>query len=59
MTLATITEIVLGVLKFPETVLKFVKIIQKTPLEKHEALLAKLQEETTKFEETGRPTWGK
>lgn len=57
MTLATFVEIALGVLKFPETVLKFVKLIQKTPLEKHEALLAKLQEEATHFETTGRPKW--
>jgi hypothetical protein len=57
MTLAMFVEIALGVLKFPETILKFIKLIKGTPLEKHEALLAKLQEETTKFEDTGRPSW--
>lgn len=57
MTLAMLVEIALGVLKFPETILKFIKIIRATPLEKHEALLAKLQEEQTKFENEGRPKW--
>lgn len=57
MTFAMIVELITGLLQFPETVLKFIKIIRGTPQAKHETLLKKLQEEATGFEDNGRPSW--
>jgi len=58
MTFAAILELINGVLKFPDAVLKLVRALQKTPQEKHEDLLKRMDEEFKRFEETGRPTWG-
>jgi hypothetical protein len=55
--LTDILAIIKAVLQFPSTILEFVKLIQKTPQEKHEDLLKRLAEESKKFEDTGRPTW--
>ena len=58
MTFAAILELINGVLKFPDAVLKLVRALQKTPQEKHEDLLKRMDEEFKRFEETGWPTWG-
>ena len=55
--LTDILAIIKGVLQFPGTILEFVKMLQKTPQERHEDLLKKMHEEARKYEETGRPTW--
>lgn len=55
--LTDILAIIKGVLQFPATILEFVKLLQKTPQEKHDDLLKKMREEAQKFEDTGRPTW--
>jgi hypothetical protein len=57
MGVAEIIALITGVLKFPQTVLEFVKIIQKTPAEKHADLMKKVAAEAAHFEDTGRPTW--
>jgi hypothetical protein len=57
MGLAEIVTLIIGVLKFPDTVLEFVKILQKTPEQKHDDLLKKVAAEAQSFEDTGRPTW--
>lgn len=56
--LVDIIAIVKAVLQFPTTILEFVKLVQKTPQDKHDELLKRLADESKKFEETGRPTWG-
>lgn len=55
--LLDILEIIKAVLKFPTTILEFVKLLKKTPQENHEDLMKKIQEEAKHFEDTGRPTW--
>jgi hypothetical protein len=55
--LSDILAIIKGVLQFPGTILEFVKLLQKTPQEKHQDLLKRMAEEAKKFEDTGRPTW--
>ena len=55
--LTDIFAIVKAVFQFPSTILEFVKILGKTPQDKHEDLLKKMREESVKFENTGRPDW--
>lgn len=55
--LTDILEIIKAVLKFPEVVLSFVKLIQKTPQENHTDLIKIMAQEAEKYEDTGRPTW--
>jgi hypothetical protein len=54
---AEIIALIIGVLKFPQVILDFVKLLQKTPAEKHSDLIKKVQAEAAHFEETGRPQW--
>lgn len=48
---------IVAALQFPEAVVKLVNLLRKTPQEKHEDLLKKIDEEASKFENTGRPSW--
>jgi hypothetical protein len=57
MTVLGIIELVKGLLQFPGVILEFVRLLQKTPQEKHDALLKQIQIESEKFEQTGRPSW--
>lgn len=57
MSIAELLALITALAKFPSVILEFVKILQKTPEEKHEDLLKKIAEESIKFQETGRPTW--
>jgi len=57
MTLAQVLELLKGVLQFPGIVLEFVKLLRKTPQEKHEEILKLVNAEAAKFEEHGRPSW--
>jgi hypothetical protein len=57
MGISDIFAIIKTVLQFPSTILEFVKILQKTPQENHDALLKKMQDEAKRFQDTGRPTW--
>lgn len=57
MGLADILAIIKGVIYFPDTILEFVKILQKTPQENHEAILDASRKEAMNYEETGRPQW--
>ncbi len=57
MGLTAILEIVKGVIAFPSVVLEFVRLLQKTPQENHEAIVSRIRLEAQHFQETGRPTW--
>jgi len=57
MSLKIILEIVLGILKFPDQLLKIIRLFRKTPQEVHEEIMKKVAAEAAKFEESGRPTW--
>lgn len=58
MTFAAIAELILGVLKFPTTILEFIRVLKKTPAEQHAGLIEKIKKEETEFQDTGRPDWG-
>lgn len=57
MGVAEIVALITALFKFPSIILEFVKLLQKTPQEKHEEILKRIADEAKKFEETGRPTW--
>lgn len=57
MQLSDIALLIASILKFPNTILAFIKILKKTPQENHEELLSMVAKESEKFEQTGRPTW--
>lgn len=57
MTLATILEIIKGVLQFPEAILKLIRILRDTPVEQHAKIMEKIEAERKHLEETGRPIW--
>jgi hypothetical protein len=52
-----IVALITAIFKFPNTILEFVKVLQKTPEEKHNDLLKAVAQEASKFENSGRPTW--
>lgn len=57
MGLGAILEIISGVLKFPGVILEFVRLLKKSPAEKHDDIIKKIQEEAAQFEDSGRPDW--
>lgn len=57
MTLAAILEIIQGVLKFPDAILRLVRVLKATPEEQHQKLVSQIEAEAKQLEETGRPTW--
>lgn len=57
MTFASIVELLKGIFAFPKTILEFVKLLRKTPVENHEDILKNIAAESKKFEDTGRPSW--
>lgn len=57
MGIAEIVLLITGVLKFPDVILEFIKLLQATPQESHEKLLKRIAEEAQQFEESGRPDW--
>lgn len=56
MNLAAWLEIISAALKFPDAILRLVRVLQKTPQEQHEALVLKNEAEAKTFEDTGRPS---
>ncbi len=58
MTVAGVIALITAFFQFPSQILAFVKLLQKTPEEKHEDLLKAIAEEAKKFQDTGRPDWG-
>lgn len=57
MTLAAWVQLIVGVLKFPEQVMKLIMILKSTPAEKHNDIVSAAEKEAEHFKETGRPTW--
>jgi hypothetical protein len=47
----------IGFFKFFDEVNAYIKVLQKTPIEQHESLVAAIQAEAKRFEDEGRPTW--
>lgn len=57
MGLTEIIAVIGGILKFWDSVVWLVKLLRDTPQEKHEEILKRIQAESRKLAETGRPTW--
>lgn len=49
--------IITAALKFPDAIMRFVVLLQKTPQEQHEALLQAGEAEAASLAQTGRPSW--
>lgn len=50
-------DLLVGFFQFPGEIRRLILLLRKTPEEKHEELLGKVEDEFAKFEDTGRPTW--
>jgi len=48
--------IILAALKFPTEMSAFIKLLQSTPQEKHDALMVQIADQAKSFQETGRPS---
>lgn len=57
MTLAAWIALITAALKFPDSIMALVKILQDTPEEQHDKLVAAIQSEQENMKKTGRPTW--
>lgn len=57
MTVASILEIIDGLLKFPNEILALVKMLKGTASEADAAIVAKAQSDWDTLQKTGRPTW--
>jgi len=57
MTLTAICSIILGALQFPKEVLALINALKSTPEEQHAQLVAAIQAEQNRLQQTGRPTW--
>lgn len=57
MSFTAILGVISGVFKFWDQVMLLVKILQGTPEEHHEAIMAAIALEAEKFKQTGRPEW--
>lgn len=57
MGIAEILTLIGALFEFPKTILEFVKLLKKTPQEKHDDILKAIALEAKKFDDTGRPTW--
>jgi len=49
--------IIKGVLAFPKEVAQLIKLLQKTPVQKKDEIMKKIQEEAKSLEAEGRPKW--
>lgn len=57
MGIAAWIELISLVLKFPSTVLQLVRFLSKTPEEKHQEILKKIEAESAELDQGGRPKW--
>ena len=55
--LAALPEIIVGVLKFPDAILRLVRALSKTDQQKHDNIVKAAEDAARKFEDTGRPSW--
>lgn len=47
-----------GILSFPDKILPFIKMLQTTPEQQHDAIIAEIQKQADAYKTTGRPTAG-
>jgi hypothetical protein len=53
--IATIIELIMGLLRFPKEVSALVLLLSKTPVEKHDEILKSIMDQQKYMENTGRP----
>ena len=56
MSFALILQAIIAVLKFPDAMAAFIKLVSKTPDEKQAEITAAIEAQLKSFEETGRPS---
>lgn len=59
MTFASFLAVITGVFKFFDEVKWLVQLLQKTPAEKHDQLIAQMQKEAASWAAGDRPVWDK
>jgi len=57
MIVTDILALVTAFFQFPKSLIEFAKLLKKTPQERHEEILKRIEEEAKGFQDTGRPTW--
>lgn len=55
--LSSLYQLLLAFFQFPSFMSELVKIVRKTPQEKHQELLSRIRVEAQQYEDTGRPSW--
>lgn len=51
-----ILQAIIAALQFPQELGAFIKLLQATPQEQHEALMVQIQSQAASFKATGRPS---
>ena len=57
-TLTLILSAIAAAFQFPAELGAFIILIQKTPEQNRQGVLAAIQKESDAIDQTGRPTWG-
>lgn len=57
MSIALIIQVLLALFRFPTELSAFVRLISKSPEEKRQEILARIQAESDKIDQEGRPSW--
>lgn len=56
-TFTLILQAIVAVLKFPEAMDNFIRLLSKTPEEKRQEILARIQKESDDLDRGSRPKW--
>lgn len=56
MNILVILEIIKGVLAFPDAILKVIRLLEKTPQQRHDEIVSNIAKEEEHFRNTGRPS---
>lgn len=56
MTLIDLITIIKGVLAFPDAIIKLIRLLEKTPQQKHDEIVSRITKEEEHFRDTGRPS---
>lgn len=56
MSFALIIQAIIAVMKFPDAMAAFIKLVSKTPAEKQAEITAAVQAQLDSFDRTGRPS---
>ncbi len=57
MSLALILQVIMALLKFPKELGDFIRLISKSPEEKRQEIMKKIEAESQSIDHGGRPEW--